>query len=252
MFGLSMSNCAVCGINSYNEALAFYERCPTAGGKRDGWHRAIKGKEGSKTMGVRLVEDKVAFRYHSTDVVTWNPDRSYTIDLRWNSSSTCRFADRFIPAGHYATREGHVLVVNDEAYPADTVLRVSACGHVTYPHGTRMFQRQTVNGPVARAALKTTGYYDYLRWRNLMLPMMGGKVQITKPSWDCSTGWVVECLNNPEMWHDLLCSALGAPAELRKVLLARLAAGGAPVFTIETQQTLNPRANFNAWSVVCQ
>jgi hypothetical protein len=252
MFGLNMRSCAVYRINSYDEARAFYEECPTAGGMRDGVHRAIKGKKGSNTMGVRLAGDKVAFRYHSTDVVTWNPDQSYTVDLRWNSTATCRFADVFIPGGHYATRGGYVLVVNDKAYPADTVLTVARCGQVTYSYGARMFQRQTVDGPVARSALKTTGYYDYLTWRNLMLPMMGGKVRVTKPGWNCSTDWVFECVNNPEMWHDLLCSALGAPTQLRKTLLARFAVTGHPVFKLETQHYLDRRANFNAWDVVCQ
>ena len=210
MFGLSMHGCASQSINSHAEAIAFFEACPTTRGMRDGEHRAIKGKEGSRTMGVRLQGGSVYFRYHRTDVVVWHSDGSYAVDLTYDSPSTCEFANRFVPHYHYATKSGDHYVVGDTIYPARCELRVAPDGAVT---GMRhRFTKLVVDRARAKRALAGTNYAAYLAWHKVMWPMVGGGA---KPKWWRDEA-IEHCLKDEGLWHKLMMSRTGNPAVIRE------------------------------------
>jgi hypothetical protein len=240
MFGLNMNGCGVWAIDNYAEAAAFFERCPTSRGMRDGVHRAIRGKEGSRTMGVRMSGDNICFRYHSTDVVIWHPDNSYSIDLHYDSASTRTFANRFIPSGHYAAKQGHHLVVGGRVYPAMCRLTVSADGVVS---GMRYkFRRHTVDRKRARQILTETNFYAYKAWHDVMYPMIAGAL---RPSWKQEhfhRDTLLGHLRTPDHWHDLMVSRDGDPEVLRAHLYATFNG-----YKEETVDTLPDNRNIEKW-----
>lgn len=217
MLGLRMSDCRVNGINSYAEAVAFYNTCPTSGGMRDGVHRAIKGKSGSRATGVRMSEGSVMFRYHSTDVVTWRPDGSYVVDLTYTSRSTCEFANRFIPDGHYAEKEAYHLRVEDFIYPA-------ACNLVVRPDGTvtgmiHKFYRWAVDKRRARKFLESVNYPEFQKWHAAMFPLVRDTLGRGNPEFHM---WnAINMLEDPDLWHSLMIVIGGNLAALRHELYER-------------------------------
>lgn len=218
MFGLNMSGCPVWSINTFAQAAAFFEFCPTQRGTDE---RKIKGKEGSKAMGVRMTHDggAVAFRYHCTNVVVWYRDGSYNINLSYNSRSTCEFGNRFIPRGHYADKQGHRLLIDDTVYPAGCQLTVSADGVVSGM--LYQFRRTTVNRKRARQILLGSNYHAYKAWRETMLPMLADSLP---PLWrrqKLSNSAVVTHLQSSDLWHELMLSMDGNPENIRSHLYAQ-------------------------------
>jgi hypothetical protein len=68
-------------VNSYN--TAYYA------------DHALPGKR-SRTCGVRMENENIIFRLHTTDVITWRPDGSVRVNV-YHSQSTCGFINHFIP-----------------------------------------------------------------------------------------------------------------------------------------------------------
>jgi len=217
MFGLNMSGCAVNGINSHAEAVGFYERCPIKGGHEYGDERRIKGKESSRQLSVRIRNTgEVAFRYHNTDVVTWHPDNSYAVET-FPSRSTCEFASRFMPNQHLLAGEGARLHIG----PWDT----GRVYPVTRPAPVRgdtvktnaVFERQVVDRKGAKMILNATRYAEYRDWYNVMFPMVRDSMPYSwKRKW-LSPMELMEMLDDPAQWHDIMMGIGGTPAHVREV-----------------------------------
>lgn len=240
MFGLNMTGCAVWRINSYAEAVAFFDKCPT---RRGTDARKIKGKEGSRYMNVRMRGDNVVFRYHSTDAVVWRPDNTYLVDLTYDSRSTCTFVNRFIPNGHYAAKEGHHLIVGDTVYPARCRLTVTAGGVVSGM--LSRFGRTVVDRKRARQILLETNYHAYKAWYEVMFPMVAGSLP---PSWQrepLSGERVLAHLQSPDLWHALMVSLDGSPEKVRTILYSLF--GG---YTEVTADTLPNDRTADKWRLV--
>jgi len=218
MFGLNMHACAVRSISSHAEAVAFYERCPVKGGHDYGDERPIKGKERSRQMNVRIRKSgEVVFRYHSTDVVTWRPDNSYVIES-YASRSTCQFANSFIPAHHWLTKEGSRLGIGtwSEGTVHPVIRKVTV--HGDHVETDAVFTRTVVNRKGAKEVLAATRYAEYRDWYNVMFPMIRDTFA---PSWQrkwWAPAELMTMLNDPEQWHAIMTGHTGTPANVREVL----------------------------------
>lgn len=190
MFGINMYG--VKPVESYEEAATMLDRASKRKGRGEisgNTCYAIPGKEGSRVMSIRWTGDGVAFRYHHTDVITWHPDNSYTLDS-YSSRSTCGFFNRFCPAGTRLTREGEVLIIGDTGYAL-------AFGAVHVKDGKLngslgRFERERVNRKNAKAVLAKTRYAEYRDWYKTMKPLLG---DVRQPYFDA-----VECLADDSTW----------------------------------------------------
>lgn len=249
MFGLSMNSCAVSSINNYDEALRFYESCPTKRGMVYGDTRRIRGKEGSKAMGVRLTAKSVAFFYHSTDVVVWHSDGRCDIDLNYDSKSTAAFANVFLPRVVSVVNSCRGILVGSwehgRVYPGQ--------GHRTLlPDGTmvpseKVFVRDVVNRKKARKLLKSVGYYEYLDWWKLMHPMVKDSLTINV---EVPSAWeVFELLKSPETYHQLMQTYLGHPDNLRALLYADIGKFEGGIYDRQYEPHLPAKADINKWTI---
>lgn len=246
MFGVNMDSCGVWRINSYAEAVSFYDRCKARRGSAHGDERPIKGKEGSKRiMGVRIEADRVMFRYHSTDVVQWRPDNSIRIKI-FNSPSTCRFACCFLPMMVELRRDAHVLRVGNTFYPTATTVVVKPDLCVDYEGHAPYFYRYVINRTRAKAALAKTRYAEYRAWFNLMFPIIKeSKGRSWEVEWlDLTT--TLNLLRDEEQWYRLMMSYQGNPDEVRSVIYR-----GNDVEDVVRTQTLPITANLGKWEVGC-
>jgi len=241
MFGLSMHGCASRDINNHAEAVAFYESCKIKRGHDYGDERPIRGKEGSKSMSVRIYQGAVKFRYHNTDVVVWRPDDSYEIEA-WSSASTCTFANRFLPEGHYLTRETKVLFDGGVYHPVLRGIRRHKDG-TTEAQDKPVFRIQRIDKAAAKAVLAKTRYAEYRDWYKVMWPMVRdngrGYIHFTPLE-------VLGHLSDENLWHDLIISSnASSPDDIREVLYSYFRP-----YTHETQKTLPRDVNYTRWDVV--
>jgi hypothetical protein len=167
-------------VASYDDALRVLEQAkglvkvPRSTTRGDNCY-PIPGKVKNRSLSVRMTGTGVAFRYYSTDVVTWHPDGSYTYDP-FTSRSTCTFFNQFTPFSTYATRDGAVLVIGDTAYPVAGGKRV----HVKDGKpsgGLGRFCKTVVNRPAAKRVLAGTRYAEYRAWYAVMKPLLGEQRQ---------------------------------------------------------------------------
>lgn len=170
MFAINMYSAH--SARSYKEAQELLEKASKRKA-RTTWRGEtcypIPGKETSRQMSVREVKNGIAFQYHRTDVITWHPDNSYTIDT-YSSRSTCAFFDTFAPWDTYLMRDGRVLIIDDLGYALDG----SPC-HVKdgIPKtGIGVFTKQVVNREGAKRVLAETRYAEYREWYKIMAPML--------------------------------------------------------------------------------
>jgi len=166
MFALNM--CGADRVTSWHDAANTLYRASQNRERDNGF--PIPGKERSKDISVRLVNDGIAFRYHSTDVITWHPDGSYTYDP-WTSRSTCTFFNQFCPIGHDLTRDAVVLIIRGKGYAICGGDKVHVKDEVPQS-GLGVFQRQAVDTKRAKEVLAGTRYAEYREWYKVMMPML--------------------------------------------------------------------------------
>lgn len=92
--------------HSYETAVRCWEKARKI---RDREERLLRTKGRSAAMVYRSGE-AVCFRYHSTDVVRWEPER--VIVSFWDSSSTVVFANCYLPSGLTAWVQHNEMWVN--------------------------------------------------------------------------------------------------------------------------------------------
>lgn len=214
-FALSMYG--VPYAKTYNAAVALFEKSvPWRNGGDD---RPLPNKR-TRDMGVRMDGDDVVFRYHSTDVIRWHKDGSYTIYTGgYESRSTCEFASHFMPQNDYLARGTAHLRIGDRVYAlAGQRVTVSETGAVSGP-GLGVFRKGTVNRKKAKTLLTELGYYPYLAWYKLMFPMVKDTMP---PSWKRRFMEESEVLGalqaGQEAYYDVLMSICGDPTAVRHML----------------------------------
>jgi hypothetical protein len=214
MFALNMGGCAVRSINNHAEAVAFYESCKIKGGHDYGDERPIRGKEGSKTMSVRIYQGAVKFRYHETDVVTWLPNDSFVVET-YVSNSTCEFAGRFLPSGSHLTKTGSVLAHGDKYHPVVHTITVAADGTVTHTYDA-VFCIERIDRAKAKEALAKTSYAAYRDWHKVMWPMVRGNRPTSLYLKDKK---ILDVLEDEDHWHDLMTSSSAStPDQIRELI----------------------------------
>jgi hypothetical protein len=207
-FGLSMSG--VRRVTSYAAALALYEKAvPRRGGTGSG-ERKLPGHSKPYT-GLTRRGDNIEFIYHTTEVVTWRPDGSVLLDLRYQSYSTATFADRFTPTSLNVSGTADVL------YNRNTGLYYLAGPSVTFTadevlEGTVPITRKLVDRKLGNEALERRGYKKFEHWYLPMAAMLGGNAHrsLTKFGPYTRNSDLIDAVADESSWHDLLtCTALG-------------------------------------------
>jgi len=246
-FSLDMYSCAVRSIESYAEAVAFYESCtkPNKGsGLAD--ERKIRGKETSKprTMGVRMEGGAVRFRYHYTDVVIWRPGDECEINP-YPSRSTGVFATCFLP-GILHGDEAQYYTQGDTTYPVSTRTTITE-GKVSTD---AIFTRKVINRKRANAALKATRYAEYRDWYNVVAPTMRNTAASMYVVWTMPTSEVLHCLDDRERWADMMSKGL-TPDKVRLHIyhVSYLHPTNGGVWDTKTADTLPARGNHGKWDI---
>ncbi len=154
--------------------------------------RTLAGKSGTHFLpghetgftGISRTENgDIVFTYHLTDVVTWHPDNSLTLDLSYRSLSTATFANRFCPNRQVAVgsvdvySEGSYIIVNGRYYvPRDRVHIASGREgpHLTNPaRDTIPLRKMRLDRKATKAVLAKTGYAAFREWYLLSAAMLG-------------------------------------------------------------------------------
>lgn len=82
-------------IDSYMAALAHWEKVKPVRGRKDGCRPIAHRRRWSRRMRV-LPDQSIAFTLHNTDVVTWHPDNSFTLEGH-ETLTTGQFANYMTP-----------------------------------------------------------------------------------------------------------------------------------------------------------
>lgn len=199
-FSISGHNLPSC--HDYESAVRVFEKAPDWG-RHSGRHyneRRMTTRADRDHMGVRLsTAGDVIFRYHSTDVVTWHKDNTFTI-RPWASVSTSIFIKAFTPTGVYAQmthgagpliccyrqgpdyeRYGHKIYViyNRATFERDNQTNVWVCREgnepISYP---RVSSRRD-----ARLALVKYNFHGFAHWLPAALEILKPRttVRVTYP-----------------------------------------------------------------------
>jgi hypothetical protein len=217
----AISTAGIPRINSYTDALRYHDRAAQMPWRNGGEDYPFPEKR-ARQYGVRKTsgEGSIVFRLHSTDVVTWHPDNSITIEV-YTSHSTAAFADCLLPSGIHTGGGMTRLVVGDgstrKVYPIAGTVRI-APDHETIDTPV-VWEKRRVDRKVAKAVLAQTNYVEYREWWQLMTAM-------TKPTLKFHPYWLdwdkVEALADRNRWHDLMCTwSGGSPDQVRQAIYNR-------------------------------
>jgi len=205
-FAISTAN--IPSIFSYTAALRYHDRAaqkPWRNGGEDFPFLEIRARH----YGVRKLSDgSIAFRYHSTDVVTWHPDNSITLKV-YTSQSTQAFANCLLPYGlHTGGGMSNLWVGRDwraaKIYPIANTVRI-APDHETVDT-PMVWEKRKTDRKVARRVLAETRYAEYREWYKLMRSMMTAPLEL-RGFW--SPRETVAMLADQDYWHDLMTAWSG-------------------------------------------
>lgn len=139
--------------------------------------RFLPGHETGFTGISRHDNGDIVFTYHQTDVVTWHPGNSVTLDLSYRSVSTGVFANRFVPTEVSVRSECSYIVVSGKYYAPrdhvhivieDRVPRLSNPARDTIP-----LRKERLDREATKAVLAKTGYAAFREWYMLSAPLLG-------------------------------------------------------------------------------
>jgi hypothetical protein len=183
-------------VNSYN--TAYYA------------DHALPGKR-SRTCGVRMENENIVFRLHTTDVITWRPDGSVRVSV-YHSQSTREFINHFIPRRMWFNLHPHGYVLRK----LDGYVAIPLRGDFTiFPDGTigetepTVFALPRINKPVAKRRREEVGYPAFAKWRKIMEPVLAGvpsdrvMMYTARARLLDATGYAA-ALQNEEFWPDFL------------------------------------------------
>ena len=246
-FGLSMRS--VPYVRSHADAVAMYNRATPWRGEDPAGERPLPDKR-DRSYGVRVDDTDVVFRYHHTDVVRWHADGSYTLNTGgYRTNSTGTFATTFMPLKHYLQKEATHLRIKERLYPiAGHKVTVSA-DEVPRGEGLGRFSKRKVNRAKAKVLLETLGYPAYRAWYETMFPMVRDTLPVEWRRDYYSDDSIQQSLGDPEMWHGLMMSRAGTPAQVRKAMYARHG-HQADIWLYEYEEFLGGSVEGHGWGVV--
>lgn len=143
---------------------------------RSGTH-FLPGHETGFTGISRTENGDIVFTYHQTDVVTWHPDNSLSLDLSYKSISTTVFANRFVPAEVGVYSECSYIVVGRKYYQPKWRVHIAIGDEGAYlsnlARDTVPFRKVRLDRKATKAVLATTGYAAFREWYMLSAPVLG-------------------------------------------------------------------------------
>ena len=162
-------------VSSYIAALSKWESIKPIRGRKDQNTRPLYRRTNDTTTIRKLDNGSIAFRLHSTDVVTFNVDG--TMDLEpYSSVSTCAFVRAVLGYhnsihAHWSDRDhnlpNHVTQVEERYYHTPTFATLSkddTTNKWTLLAGNEPFDVVTLDRQLTKEALKDTGYNDFKLW----------------------------------------------------------------------------------------
>ena len=163
------------GISSYASALRKWESITPVRGRQDQNTRPLYRRTNDTTTIRQLNNGSIAFRLHSTDVVTFNVDG--TLDLEpYSSVSTCAFVRAVLGYhnsihAHWSDRDhnlpNHVTQVEGRYYHTPTfasLVKDDTTNKWSLLAGSEPFDMVTLDRQLTKEALKDTGYNDFKLW----------------------------------------------------------------------------------------
>ena len=161
------------GITSYELAFARWQKAPNWRGETgDFTERKLKPNKSTRVYSIRMLADgAIACKYHNTDVVTFNVDKTIKL-IPWASNTTSMFANALLPRGVFAdfnNRHGVMLHLDDRWYKLDgsaPTIRKDDEGQWQFvgEHDSEPFEVPRVNREKARAALKARDFTRFRQW----------------------------------------------------------------------------------------
>ena len=240
-FSVNMYHAVIGTIGSHKDAVSFYHSCRDKGDSE----RRIKGKENSKQMGVRLASNgDVEFRYHSTDVIVWHRNNSYTINT-FSSISTCAFASAFMPRWHNLTKRGSRIDIDDTVHAIWQTATIKGDKVKT----DAVFAKELINRKAAKKVLDKTSYGEYRKWHATMYPMVKDDMPPEYTRELLGYHMPAELLADPDEWHRLMMSRDGDPSKIREGIYAT---NRREVYDTVSQKTLTSKESRSKWEVRCK
>ena len=160
-------------ITDYGKALSKWEGTKPIRGRKDQNTRPLyRRTDDTKTIR-KLNNGSIAFRLHSTDVVTFNKDG--TLDLEpYSSVSTCAFVRAVLGYhnhihAHWSDRDhslpNHVTQVDSHYYHTPSFATLSKVDNKwSLLAGSEPFEVTTLDKKLTKAALEETGYNQFKVW----------------------------------------------------------------------------------------
>ena len=172
---MSSASFSTIGISSYTAALSKWESIKPIRGRKDQNTRPLyRRTDDTKTIR-QLNNGSIAFRLHSTDVVTFNVDG--TMDLEpYSSVSTCAFVRAVLGYhnhihAHWSDRDhslpNHVTQVEGRYYHTPSfasLVKDDTTNKWSLLAGNEPFDIVTLDKALTKEALKDTGYNEFKIW----------------------------------------------------------------------------------------
>ena len=162
-------------VSSYNAALSKWESIKPIRGRKDQNTRPLYRRTNDTTTIRKLNNGSIAFRLHSTDVVTFHVDG--TMDLSpYASVSTCAFVRAILGYhnhihAHWSDRDyklpNYVTQVEGRYYHTPTfasLVKDDTTNKWTLLAGNEPFDVVTLDRQLTKEALKDTGYNEFKIW----------------------------------------------------------------------------------------
>lgn len=207
------------GISSYTSALRKWEGITPVRGRSDQNSRPLyRRSDDSKTVR-QLGNGSIAFRLHSTDVVTFHEGGA--VDLKpYSSVTTCAFVRAVLGYhnhihAHWSDRDSslpnHVTQVGGLYYHTPSfasLYKDPDTGKWSMMAGNEPFEVTTLDKTLTKEALKDTGYNDFKLWLNTQIrlgldPRKGDSWRAFPYEWSSQN--VSQYLTaGPEGWNELV------------------------------------------------
>lgn len=156
-------------IRCYSDAHQYWERIKPWRGYSPTDAKPLAGRKAHHMTIRKLNDGSIAMRLHHTDVVTYHPDNSITIE-GYASVSTDAFARALLPSGLSASFNNgvgfmvHTTVTRLMADKTITMRRVDGEWQATDPAMLTPFVKYSVDRKKANAALKKYEFSDFEAW----------------------------------------------------------------------------------------